>query len=152
MFSSLFCFLLITGSSLLVLDFYGTFFTPSLCSLFWLLGSKLVKGIDLLFSRGQINRKTKKFLTPHSPRAARFYLLPKIHKPGHPSRPTVVSNSALTERISLFVDHFLKSCLVRIPSYIWDTNDFLSKLRKLRTCTPQTHIIGDLAALHNYLG
>ena len=107
------------------------------------------KGIDLLFSRGLINHKTKELLTPHSPRAARLYLLPKIHKPGHPGRPIVASNGSTTERILLFVDHFLKSCLAKIPSYIWDTNDFLSKLCKLPALPNHTLLVTlDVASLY----
>ena len=41
-----------------------------------------------------IDLKTRDFLTPKQPNAARFYLLSKIHKPGHPGRPTVSSNNA----------------------------------------------------------
>ena len=32
--------------------------------------------VDSMFHRGLIDKKTRKFLTPYQPRAARFYLLP----------------------------------------------------------------------------
>ena len=111
--------------------------------------AEVKKGIDLLFSRGLIDCKIKEFLTPHSPRAAGFYLLSKIHKPGHPGRPIVASNGAPTERISLFVDHFLKSCLARIPSYIRDINDFLSKSRMLHALPSHALLVTlDVASLY----
>ena len=104
--------------------------------------------IDSLFSRGLIDHKIKEFLTPHFPRAARFYLLPKIHKPGHRGRPSVASNSAPTERISLFVDHFLKPRLVRIPSYIRDTSDFLNKLGELPVL-PNSALLVTVASIYS---
>ena len=84
-----------------------------------------------MFNDGQIDKRTKEFLTPHHPRPARFYLLPKIHKPGNPGRPIVASNGAPTENISRFVDFFLQPRVAEIPSYIRDTTDFINKLRRL---------------------
>ena len=48
----------------------------------------------------------KNFLVPQYPQAARFYLLPKIHKPGNLGRHIVASNGAPT-KISCFADFFL---------------------------------------------
>ena len=62
--------------------------------------------VDSMFKRGLIEKKAKNFLVPKRPRAARFYLLPKIHKPANPGRPIVASNGARTENISRFTDHF----------------------------------------------
>ena len=45
--------------------------------------------VDSMYRRGLIDRKAKNFIVPHHPRAARFYLLPKIHKPENPGRPIV---------------------------------------------------------------
>ena len=52
--------------------------------------------INFMFANGQIDKYTRDFLIPHHPRVARFYLLPRIHKPGNPGRPIVSSNSAPT--------------------------------------------------------
>ena len=57
-------------------------------------------------------------------RAGRFYLLPKIHKPENPGRPIVPANDHPTKRISEFVDLLVS----RLPSYLQDTNDYLTKL------------------------
>ena len=62
--------------------------------------------IHSMFANRQIDKYTREILIPHRPWVARFYLLPKIHKPGNPCRPTVTLNSALTENISLLVDWF----------------------------------------------
>ena len=40
-----------------------------------------------MFDRQVIDKHTKAFLSLHHPRAACFYIIPKIHKPGHPGRP-----------------------------------------------------------------
>ena len=44
--------------------------------------SEISSFINSMFMRGKINKKIKNYLIPHHPRTARFYLLPKIHKPG----------------------------------------------------------------------
>ena len=87
--------------------------------------------VDSMFKRVLINKREKDFPVPHLPWAARFYLLPKIHKPGNPERPIVASNVAPTENISHFADFYLRSSVIRPPSYIRDTTDFINKLRRL---------------------
>ena len=78
-----------------------------------------------------IDNKTKKFLVQTDPKPQRFYILSKIHKQGHPGRPIVTSNDLPTERISQFVDHFLKPLVHKNPSFIKDTTHFLDKLNEL---------------------
>ena len=86
---------------------------------------------------------------PINPRVARFYLLPKIHKPGNPGRPIVSSNSAPTKNISRFVDFFLQPCVTRLPSYIRDTTDFINKLRKLPPLPPNSLLVTlDVSSLY----
>ena len=55
-----------------------------------------------------IDQETKDYLTPLHVRTARFYLLPKTHKPGNPGCPIVSSCGAPTEKISQFVDYHLR--------------------------------------------
>ncbi|PIK58362.1 hypothetical protein BSL78_04750 [Apostichopus japonicus] len=83
-------------------------------------------------------------------KAARFYLLPKIHKPGNPGRPIISGNGSPTEKISLFVDHFIKPLVPQINSYIHDTPDFLRKLEDIKNQIPSTAIIGtfDVTSLY----
>ncbi|PIK46751.1 hypothetical protein BSL78_16380 [Apostichopus japonicus] len=42
-----------------------------------------------MYQRNQISKKAVSFLSPTDCKAARFYLLPKIHKPGNPGRPII---------------------------------------------------------------
>ena len=73
-----------------------------------------------------INDKTKQYLIQSDVKPRRFYILPKIHKPGNPGRPIVSSNSHPTERISHFVDYHLQPLVQKLPSFVKD--DFLNKL------------------------
>ena len=75
-----------------------------------------------------INDKTKQYLIQSDVKPGRFYILPKIHKPGNPGRPIVSSNSHPTERLSHFVDYYLQPLVHKLPSFVKDTNDFLNKL------------------------
>ena len=84
-----------------------------------------------MFANRLIDKHTRDLLIPHHLRPARFYLLPKIHKPGNPGRPTVSSYSASTENISWFMDWFLQPFATSLLSYIQDTTDFLNRLSRL---------------------
>ena len=81
-----------------------------------------------MFERNVLDRNTFEFLRSKDIRTSRFYILPKLHKPGIPGRPIVSSCGAPTEKISQFIDYHLRPLVTKIPSYIKDTNDFLSKL------------------------
>ncbi|XP_041461178.1 uncharacterized protein LOC121412434 [Lytechinus variegatus] len=91
-----------------------------------------------------LSEKAHKFLFPTNAKPARFYLLPKIHKPGNPGRPILSGNGSPTEHISLFVDYHIKPLVSRAPSYIHDTPDFLRKLNDIKDQIPETAIIGTL--------
>ena len=81
-----------------------------------------------------INNKTKQYLIQSDVKPGRFYILPKVHKPGNPGRPIVSSNSHPTERLSHFVDYHLQPLVHKLPSFVKDTNDFLNKLLTIRHC------------------
>ena len=61
--------------------------------------------VNRMYHDGLINDKTRQYLIQTDVKPGRFYILPKIHKPGNPGRPIVSSNSHPTERISQFVDY-----------------------------------------------
>ncbi|XP_071830742.1 uncharacterized protein [Apostichopus japonicus] len=102
-----------------------------------------------MYQRNQISKKAVSFLSPTDCKAARFYLLPKIHKPGNPGRPIFSVNGSPTEKISLFVDHFITPLVPQINSYIHDT-PFLRKLEDINNQIPSTAIIGtfDVTSLY----
>ena len=86
-----------------------------------------------MFNNKLIDQKTKQYLVQNDPTPGRFYILPKIHKVNNPGRPIVFSNNHPTERISQFVDYYLKPLVCTVPSYVKDATDFLNKLANLNT-------------------
>ena len=84
-----------------------------------------------MFQRKIIDRETFNFLRPKNARTSRFYILPKVHKTNIPGRPIVSSCGAPTENISLYVDYHLSPLVRDLPSYIKDTNDFLTKIQTI---------------------
>ena len=101
---------------------------------------ELKKAVNLMYDNETIDKWTMRYLTPNHIRTAKFYLLPKIHKPGNPGRPIVSSMGSPTENISHFVDYHLRPLVTALPSHIQDTTHFLSKLLKL-SCLPQNTLL-----------
>ena len=85
-----------------------------------------------------INNKTKQYLIQSDAKPGRFYILPKVHKPGNPGRPIVSSNSHPTERLSHFVDYHLQPLVHKLPSFVKDTNDFPNKLLTIGNLPPNS--------------
>ncbi|XP_072026492.1 uncharacterized protein [Amphiura filiformis] len=108
--------------------------------------------LDDMHARDELTDKAHAFLSPTDSKAARFYLLPKIHKPGNPGRPIVSGNGSPTENISLYVDNFIKPLVSQTLSYMYihDTPDFLRKLEAIKDQIPSTAIIGtcDVSSLY----
>ena len=84
--------------------------------------------------RGEITKSVCDFLMSDSPRTPEFYMVPKIHKETlpPPGRQIISANNSPTERISAFVDHFLRPIVVEGHSYIKDTTDFVNKLQAIK--------------------
>ena len=66
-------------------------------------------------------------------RTPQIYFLPKVHKKKNPppGRPIVSANDCPTERISAFVDTFLRPYVEKGWSYVKDTNDFVKQIREI---------------------
>ncbi len=97
--------------------------------------TKLVNDlIDELLHKESISEETADFLTVSKPRTAAIYFNLKIHKLINlpPGRPIVSANGSCREKISGFVDHFLKDYVETLPSYIRDSTDFINKLRQVQ--------------------
>ena len=60
------------------------------------------------------------------PRTSKFYLLPKIHKPGNPGRPIVSACSCPTELLALYLDHVTAPFVRSLDSYGRDTTHMLN--------------------------
>ena len=97
--------------------------------------------IDDLVSENAIDEDTASLLRPSKSRTPKFYMLPKIHKESMPGRPVVSSVSSPTEKISAFVDEFLKPMAQELPSYIKDTTHFLQKIDKVGEISKDTYMV-----------
>ena len=98
---------------------------------------------------GFIDDKTREYLIQTDVKPGRFYILPKVHKPGNPGRPIVSSNSHPTERISHFVDYYLQPLVHKLPSFVKDTNDFLNKLLTISTLPANSLLVTlDVSSLY----
>ena len=93
----------------------------------------IIKALEKNRSRGDLSGDTLNYFVVENPKFARFYLLPKIHKPLHnvPGRPVISNCGFYTENISSFLDYHLQPLAQKVKSYIKDTNHFLNKIKKL---------------------
>ena len=58
-------------------------------------------------------------------------MLPKVHKPNNPGRPVVSSVNSHTEKLSAYVDEFLRPLAEKLPSHIENTTDSIKRLHEL---------------------
>ena len=75
-------------------------------------------------------------------------MLPKIHKPNNPGRPTVNGIGSIKERISAYVDQQIRHLVPRIPSYLEDITHLLHLLLG-KTLAPQDLLVStDVQSLY----
>ena len=60
-----------------------------------------------------------------TPQTSRFYLLPKIHKPGTPGGPIVSACNYLTENIAAFLDEVMLPLVANLTIYVQGTTHAL---------------------------
>ena len=97
--------------------------------------------LEEMVRRHSVDKKTMASLLTKECKPSRFYIVPKIHKPGNPGRPIVSSCGSPTEGISHFVDYHLAPLVRDIPSYIRDTTDFLNKLQLITNLPSETLLV-----------
>ena len=85
---------------------------------------------DKLISNNVLDR-----LKVESPRTPCFYMQPKIHKEGNPSRPVISSLNSHTSKISEYVDFHLQRIVKQMPACVKDATDFLLKLDAINSPT-----------------
>ncbi|XP_064469602.1 uncharacterized protein LOC135384327 [Ornithodoros turicata] len=89
--------------------------------------SKIERTLTDLRYNKKITPDTHRQLLPQSPKPGCFYLLPKIHKPGHPGRPIISGNNTVTENLSTLVDYLIKDTPPTHPSVICERHQPFSK-------------------------
>ena len=87
--------------------------------------------LDTYKNNRELEQEIAKLLKPVKSRTPIFYMLPKIHKVNNPGRPVVSSVTSHTEKLSAYVDEFLRPLARKLQSYIRDTSDFITQLRVL---------------------
>ncbi|XP_078362365.1 uncharacterized protein LOC144646592 [Oculina patagonica] len=110
---------------------------------------RVQKYLDGLLKDKAIDKNTYKYLSPVNPRPGRFYILPKLHKQGHPGRPIVSANGHPTEKISEFVSYHLNPLVQTLPSYIKNTTHLLNKLKQITDLPPNALLVTlDVSSLY----
>ena len=95
-----------------------------------------------LLDEGRITANEHKLMKPVQPSPGRFYMLPKIHKPGNPGRPIISGIGTVTEPISGYVDSLIKHIPTSLDSYIKDTTHFSREISNL--CIPKASYLVNL--------
>ncbi|KAL9960667.1 hypothetical protein ACROYT_G034153 [Oculina patagonica] len=72
------------------------------------------------------------YLIIDQPLTSKFYLLPKIHKPGNPGRPIVSACNCPTELIATYLDRITTPLVHNLPSFVKDTNHMLQIAESFR--------------------
>ncbi|XP_075208080.1 uncharacterized protein LOC142312977 [Anomaloglossus baeobatrachus] len=102
-----------------------------------------------------IDDKLSEFFTNNHPITPVFYTLPKIHKnlTSPPGRPIVAYTDSLLSPISITLEKILTPHIPKIPSYLKDTNHFLSILRSISS-VPDNCLLAtlDVSSLYTSIG
>ena len=106
-----------------------------------------------MLQRGQISQNTSNYLTTDIDRTPQFYLLPKIHINLHnpPGRPIVSGSGGPTEKISQFVDHFIRPLVQLSDSYIRDSTHMINILNKFNMSPDMLLCTLDIASLYTII-
>ena len=96
-----------------------------------------------MLENGQITEDTYKYLTTDIEQTQLFYALPKTHKGlDSPSgRPKLSGSGGPTEKISQFVDHFIKPLVPLTKSYIRDSTHMINILKDIRNLPSDTVLV-----------
>ena len=87
--------------------------------------------IETAIGNNQLPPSATNLIVEH-PRTSKFYLLPKIHKPGNPGRPIVSACLCPTELLARYLDHVTAPFVQSLDSYVKDTTHMLNILDSFR--------------------
>ena len=110
--------------------------------------AKITEFLESMLESGEIDQKIFDAIKPNKARTARFYFLPKIHKPIVKGRPIISGNNCPTESISAFVDEHLKPFVKQVPSYVRDTTDFIKKVEGFHSNRDYYLVTMDVTSLY----
>ena len=92
---------------------------------------KVAEVVHDAISKLELPPSTTNLIVDHL-RDSKFYLLPKIHKPGNPGRPIVSACNFATELLATYLDMITKPLVENLPSYVKDTNHLLDIVESFR--------------------
>jgi hypothetical protein len=108
------------------------------------------KVLKRMYNAGEINIQTLQYLEANEKRVKtpQLYLLPKIHKPTLTGRPIISGINGPLERISTFVDYFLKPIVTQQSTYVRDTSDFINKIEQAIIPENAILVVADIESMY----
>ena len=95
--------------------------------------NEVTQAIRAMYQEGHIDKPTAEYLQPPPMvRTQEMYFLKKIHKSLPSARPIVSGCSGPTERISVYLDHWLQPLAKSLPSYVKDTKEFIKYIESTK--------------------
>jgi hypothetical protein len=106
--------------------------------------------VKRMYNAREINKQTLDFLVANNKtvRTPQMYLLPKIHKPVLTGRPIISGINGPLERVSKFVDYFLKPIVTKQTTYIRDTSDFINRIEKTVIPDNAILVVADIESMY----
>jgi hypothetical protein len=103
-----------------------------------------------IYIAGEMNKQTWDFLEGNDKnvKTPQLYLLPKIHKPIITGRPIIAGIGGPLEKISTFVDYFLKPIVTQQPTYVKDTSDFIKKIEQTNIPEHAILVTADIESMY----
>ena len=114
-----------------LLRFDHGLYPPYYCDLTMDRNKKVAEVVHDAISKLELPPSTTNLTVDHL-RDSKFYLLPKIHKPGNPGRPIVSACNFATELLATYLDIIKKPLVENLPSYVKDTNHMLDIVESFR--------------------
>jgi hypothetical protein len=109
--------------------------------------SRIKKKLKSLKDQQKLDNKTYLKIRPSDATTARFYGLPKIHKPNIPLRPIVSLPGSPTYELSKYLASILKPLVATSTHSIKNANTFLDHIRDLKIEPDETMLSFDVVSL-----
>ena len=82
-------------------------------------------------AKKELRQSATNLIVQH-PRTSKFYLLPKLHKPGNPDRPILSACQCPTETFASYLDKVTAPIIRGLDSYVKDSGHMLTILDSFR--------------------
>ena len=102
--------------------------------------TRINKILKTLKETKKLDAITYQLIRPSDASIARFYGLPKIHKPNTPLRPIVSLSGSPTNQVSKFLSKLLSPQVKSSPYMTGNVNTFLDQIQNFRISTDETMV------------